>query len=306
MELTLTYGLALLLDWFLDKSNRYNSELPLRWLATRIERLFYGPSRLDDRLRLLLGVLSVALLVIPIALLIGMVAELAYIGFVVDLGCLYLALGAAQLQKRVQTIRDALQREDLVQARQQVSHLVSRDTSKMTEEDISVATVEVLLTGSCQWVLGPLFWFLVASSPGVVIYCLGNGLAALWGHPTPRYYQFGWAAARLATLLNWLPVRLMAIGYGLWGDGKTARHCWRTQAALWNNANNGVLLAAGAGALQLQLGGRGRYFGRSIQRPSLGAGLLPRAVDIKRTSRLVFYSLSGYFGLMLIAEALLL
>jgi adenosylcobinamide-phosphate synthase len=183
--------------------------------------------------------------------------------------------------------------------------MVTRDTQEMNEEEVSLAAVETVLKSGCRVSFGVLFWLLIAGGPGVVAYRLLATLNTLWGHATPRYRYFGWPTAHLNALLEWIPARLTALSYALLGDHETAWCCWRNQASHWGNCNTGPILAAGAGALNLQLGGSVRYFGRLVQRPPLGAGLLPRSDDIERAVKLLDWSLGLWIGAVGLGEWLL-
>ncbi len=195
----------------------------------------------------------------------------------------------------------ALQVGDLPLARERVGLIVSRDTADLDEERISRATVESVLENGCDAIFGALFWFALAWTPGVVLYRLANTLDAMWGYRTPRYRDFGWAAARLDDVLNWLPARLTALSYVLVGTRPTlAWRCWRDQAPMWKSPNAGPVMAAGAGALGLALGGPARYRGEWQQRPALGEGLAPRTEDIGRAVALVRRALWLWLGVILL------
>jgi adenosylcobinamide-phosphate synthase len=147
--------------------------------------------------------------------------------------------------------------------------------------------VESLLENGNDAVFGTLFWFVIAGGPGALLFRLANTLDAMWGYRTPRFQAFGCAAARLDDTLNWIPARLTALSYTLLGNRHLAWRCWHAQAKQWSSPNAGPVMAAGAGALQVQLGGTASYDGVIEQRPPLGSGRDAGAADILRAWRLV-------------------
>jgi len=302
MKLTLICLCAILCNRLVGEPRRWNPLTGFVWLAQCLEVVCYGPPELRVSLRLLLGMLGLLLMIVPAALLAWGLAAVPYLGMMAEGGLLYLALQVADLERYTRAVAKALQDNDLQQARAQVNRLVNRDTGDMGEEEISLAMVETVLKRGCIGILGVLFWFLVAGAPGVVVYRLVTVLDTLWGHATPRYRYFGGATACLNDALNWLPARLTALSYSLVGDRETAWRCWRKQASVWRSVNTGPLLAAGAGALNLQLGGVARYYDREVLRPALGEGLLPCRQDIERVVNLVNWSIGLWIVLLFLGE----
>ncbi|MCC6134347.1 MAG: adenosylcobinamide-phosphate synthase CbiB [Candidatus Contendobacter sp.] len=292
---------AVLLDQALGEPRRWHPLVGFGGLAQRLEALVYGPPELSPNARRERGVIAVMLLLVPFTLVAGLLAWLPLIGLAVALGLLYLAIGARSLVEHAEAVAAALQADDLLLARQKVALIVSRDTADLDEEGISRATIESVLENGCDAIFGALFWFALTGAAGVVLYRLANTLDALWGYRTPRYLRFGWAAARLDDGLNWLPARLTALSYTLVGpQSALAWRCWQAQAPSWKSPNAGPVMAAGAGALGLALGGPACYHGQWQSRPPLGEGLAPCAEDIGRAVKLVQRALWLWLAVILV------
>ena len=173
-------------------------------------------------------------------------------------------------------------------ARHLTSRIVSRDTADASEQDLAKASTESLLENGNDAVFGTLFWFALAGGPGAVLFRLANTLDAMWGYRSNRFLYFGRAAARIDDALNFIPARLTALSYALLGGrASQAWRCWRSQAGAWSSPNGGPVMASGAGALGIALGGRAVYDGVAEMRPPLGLGQEPRAADIARAWSLV-------------------
>ena len=297
---------AVLLDRWRGELRQWHPLVGFGQLAQRVEALAYGPSESSARDRRRRGVGAVVILLVPFTLAAWLLAAIPLLGLAVAVGLLYLALGARSLKEHAEAVAAALQADDLPLARSRVALIVSRDTDDLDEEQISRATVESVLENGCDAIFGALFWFVLAGAAGAVLYRLANTLDALWGYRTPRYQEFGWAAARLDDALNWLPARLTALSYTLCGTQPAlAWRCWREQAPGWKSPNAGPVMAAGAGALGLALGGQARYGGEWQARPPLGEGLAPRAEDIGRAVRLVQRALWLWLAVILLGGLIL-
>lgn len=273
--------LAVLLDRWLKEPRRWHPLVGFGRWAGWIEGRLHGASRLR-------GALALALAVAPLVLLaVGGLRLLGNYSWAAEAILLYLTIGAASLGQHAKAVADALKEGNLNQARQAVGCIVSRNTSNLDEAGVSRAAVESVLENGNDAVFGALFWFFVAGAPGAVAYRLANTLDAMWGYKNERYLHFGWAAARLDDVLNWLPARLTALTYALLGRTSNALRCWRSQAPAWDSPNAGPVMAAGAGALRVRLGGPAVYHGKVEERPVLGEGDEAAAAHIGRAVSLV-------------------
>ncbi|SDH60128.1 adenosylcobinamide-phosphate synthase CbiB [Paraburkholderia phenazinium] len=222
----------------------------------------------------LLGIAAWALAVLPPVLIAAwLVAVLPFVlACAVHVLLLWFALGARSLNDHIAPIARALAQRNLAEARLLTSRIVSRETAHADEAALSRAAVESALENGNDAIFGALFWFAIAGGPGALAFRLANTLDAMWGYRTPRYLRFGWAAARIDDVLNWIPARLTAASYALLGDTRTAWRCWRDQAPRWDSPNAGPVMASGAGSLNVLLGGSAVYHGALEARPTLGAG----------------------------------
>lgn len=287
MSLALTCMAGVALDIALGEPRRVHPLVLFGRWAERLEAHFNVAGR-GWRSH---GVTAWCLAVLPFTLLAWALASLPGIGWLVEVLALYLALGLRSLSEHLLPVIGALRRGDLEQARRCVGRVVSRDTGELDEQGVARAAAETVLENGSDAIFAALFWFAVAGAPGVVLYRLSNTLDAMWGYRNERFQRFGWAAARIDDLLNYLPARLVALSYALLGNTRLALRCWRRQAPQWDSPNAGPVMASGAGALLISLGGLAIYHGQEHVRPLLGEGPAPRARDIERALDLVWATL---------------
>ena len=287
---------AVLLDRLLGEARRWHPLVGFGNLAGAIEQ------RLNQR-SLLAGAVAWLLAVAPWVALAYWLRPFA--PFVVDVVLLYFALGAQSLCEHAAAIAQPLQAGHLDEARQRVGWIVSRETSSLDESGVAKAGVESVLENGNDAIFSALFWFALLGGPGALLFRLANTLDAMWGYRTERFNLFGRPAARLDDLLNWIPARLTALTYALFGKTRTALACWRAQAPGWDSPNAGPVMAAGAGSLGLALGGAAIYHGQEEIRPPLGQGPAPIAADLSRAITLVKNSLWFWLlGLFIISGVL--
>lgn len=298
--LTLAAWAGVLLDQWLGEPRRWHPLVGFGTLASAVERRFNRPGpRWRQRA---VGLLAcIALVVGPaaaVALAIDAASRIAgpWLGWCLHVLALYAALGARSLEQHIAPIATALSCGDLALARTLTARIVSRDTADANGEALARAACESALENGNDAVFGALFWFLLGGAPAAVAFRLANTLDAMWGYRTPRLLHFGWAAARLDDLLNLVPARLTALSYALLGSTVRALRCWRAQAPAWSSPNAGPVMAAGAGALGVALGGPARYHGEWEARPPLGEGKAPTAADVLASLRLVRRTLWLWLG----------
>ena len=239
------------------------------------------------------------------AILVGSAAALGLAGSRLSGGRLVVAtavstwavLGGRSLAGEAAAIDAHLAAGDLPAARQRLTHLVGRRTGKLDEAEIARAVIESVAENTSDAIVAPLVWGAVAGLPGLLAYRAVNTLDAMVGHHSPRYENFGWAAARADDIANYLPARLTAaltalVARAAGGSGRAALTVTCRDGQRHPSPNSGVCEAAFAGALGVRLGGRNDYGTRVEYRPVLGAdergpgGRPPARPDIRRAIRL--------------------
>ena len=196
-------------------------------------------------------------------------------------------LGGTSLAREGEAMAGALESGDIEAARRRLPHLCGRDPSALDVKELSRATVESIAENTSDAVVAPLFWGAVFGVPGLLAYRAVNTLDAMVGHRSPRYANFGWAAARVDDVANWAPARLtgllaVACAPFLGGSPRETYAILRRDGAAHPSPNAGRCEAAFAGALGARLGGVNVYGSRVEHRPELGDGPAPEPHDIHR------------------------
>ena len=267
--------------------------------ARRLERLFNGGTATQ-------GAVAAAIALVPPVAGAGLawwalttLHPLA--GFALNVLVLYAMMGFRRFSHAVSAIVAAFKAGDVTAARRALSAWRGDVSAELSSGDIARLAIERGLVDAYRQVFAVLFWFTVLPGPmGAVLYRSTARLAQEWAEPRPgadatpltlERHRFGAPVRRLLALLDWLPVRLTAIAFAAVGDFEDAVASWRTQAASWareaGGATMGIVLASGAGALGVVLGGALPTPGGEPEwRPELGLGepvepeLLPSAVGL--------------------------
>ncbi|MGH1439788.1 MAG: adenosylcobinamide-phosphate synthase CbiB [Cellvibrionaceae bacterium] len=292
MMIAIVVILAFVLDYIFGEPKRYHPLIGFGSLASRCERIcnrFYELPQYRF-ISFILGLSSWLLLVliptVSITLLVAIPDSILFL-FFAETVVLTLAIAQTSLKQHGLAILTPLLVGDVVTARQELAKIVSRDTQNLQELAVRQATIESILENGSDAIFAPVFWYVVGGLPAIIIYRLSNTLDAMWGYKTLRFNYFGRFAARMDDILNYVPSRLVALSYALLGATRSSLHCWFKQAHRLESPNAGVVMTAGAGALELTLGGPSHYHGEIKHKPEFGCGQLPENNDISRSLRLV-------------------
>ena len=156
------------------------------------------------------------------------------------------------------------------QGRKQVSRIVGRDTSQLTDNEIRKAALETLAENLSDGVIAPMFWLLLLGVPGMAAYKMINTLDSMIGYRTERYKRFGTAAARIDDAANYIPARLTALlMIAVAGKPELLKFVARN-GKRHASPNSGYPEAVLAGILNCRFGGGHYYFNEYFDKPFIG------------------------------------
>jgi adenosylcobinamide-phosphate synthase len=200
----------------------------------------------------------------------------------------FVALGGTSLARTGEQMAGLLEADDVDGARALLPSLCGRESSTLDAAGLTRAALESVAENTSDAQVAPLWWGMLGGVPGLLVYRGANTLDAMIGHRSPRYERFGWAAARLDDVLNYVPARVTGLlvavcAPAVGGSARATVTAWRRDAARHPSPNAGVAEAAFAGALDVRLGGPTRYAHRTELRPTLGNGRVPEVADLSRS-----------------------
>jgi adenosylcobinamide-phosphate synthase len=197
-------------------------------------------------------------------------------------------------------------RVSLAEGRAAVARIVGRDPETLDQAGVARAAIESAAENFSDAVVAPAFWFLIGGLPGIAIYKAVNTADSMIGHRSARFVEFGWAAARLDDLLNWLPARLAGALICLAGGGRAALAVMWRDAGLHKSPNAGWPEAATAASLEIALAGPRVYGGALTGDPYLNAGGRKAAgpADIEAAVQLIWRAWWGVLAVATVAALL--
>jgi adenosylcobinamide-phosphate synthase len=217
-----------------------------------------------------------------------------YLYHIVNVLLMYTCIAARCLSDEGGRIYNALQEGDLEKSRKLLSMIVGRDTHSLNESGITRGAVETVAENTSDGVVAPLFYMFIGGAPLAMAYKAVNTLDSMVGYKNERYLNFGWASARFDDIANYIPARLTGILMVLAAmllrlDYKKSFQILIRDSRNHSSPNSGFPEAAAAGALGVQLGGTNYYFGKPLEKPTIGEPSRPLdRHDIKAVIRLMY------------------
>ncbi len=180
-----------------------------------------------------------------------------------------------------------LEADGLEAGRRQLSRIVGRDTSQLSEQQIKKAALETMAENLSDGVVAPVFWFALLGIPGMMAYKMINTLDSMIGYKNERYLLYGRAAAYIDDWANFIPARLTAVMMALAGLSLRAFQFIFRFGNKHSSPNAGYPEAALAGLLNVKFGGPNVYHGQLIDKPFIGVNERSLLLsDVFTTSRI--------------------
>ena len=267
---------ALLLEQLRPLSSRKNLYAWLKSYVDFFYRHFDGGELKHGKIAWILAVL------LPFAATVGLYWLLAFehplLAWTFCVLTLYLTMGFRQFSHNFTDIHKALQANDLNRARHLLSEWRKESCSDLSTEEVVRLTLEEALLATHRKVLGVVVWFVIfmflgLGPSGAIFYRMIGFINARWGElDNAEQGKFARFAVLMYHWVEWLPVRMTAFSFAVAGNFEDAIYCWRTQAQSWPDPVAGIVLASGAGAMGVLLGGPLDQLDLVIDRPEMGVG----------------------------------
>lgn len=181
----------------------------------------------------------------------------------------YYFLAGKTLRKEVEDVFIAVD-QSVELGRKQVSRIVGRDTSQLNKQQIRTAALETLAENLSDGVVAPLFWYLLLGLPGMAAYKMINTLDSMIAYRTERYKEFGYLAAKIDDIANYIPARITALLMLLVGNKLQYIRKVFINGKQHISPNSGFPESAMAYLLNCRFGGPNIYQGELIDKPYIG------------------------------------
>lgn len=273
--------LAFLIDCILG--DPYKFPHPVRFMGSYIkffENKVLSKTRDKKKLKYIYGVvltLSTVFITFMITFILLWIAKKIniYLFYALNIIILWTSIAPKCLAQEALKVYKPLSEGDREKARIRIAYLVSRDTKELNSQEICKATVETILENTSDGVIAPLFFAFIGGAPCAMAYKAINTLDSMVGYHNEKYEDFGFFSAKTDDILNFIPARISGIliiisAFILKYSPVSAYKIFIRDRKKHKSPNSAHPEAAGAGALNIRLGGPTSYFGKIHDKPYIG------------------------------------
>jgi len=295
IELTIGFLLDLIIG---DPNNPYHPVRGIGYLAKRFEIIF---RRLFKKYLKAAGfitwILTIAVTFIITLEIVNTCKNInLYFGIMIEGVLIYFCLASKGLVVEGYKVITFLLKDDIDGARKHLSFIVGRDTASLNKEGIIKAVVETIAENMADGIIAPLFYAAIFGAPLAFAYKAVNTLDSMFGYKNDKYMDFGFFSAKLDDIFNYLPARitgmLIVISAKVLGyDYKNSFKIYKRDRYNHTSPNSAHPEAAIAGALGVELGGANYYFGKLVEKPTIGDKLKEIEInDVYKTAKVLYSS----------------
>lgn len=225
------------------------------------------------------GILMWLVPVVTTAIVTVLIVKIAnfnkYVEIFVSAFIIYTTLSTKCLKDEATKIYNVLETGDIKKSREQLSYIVGRDTTNLSQSEIIRATVETVAENTVDGTISPMFYGFLFGPVGAMTYKAINTLDSMVGYKNDKYLNLGCVSAKLDDVANFIPARLTAIfmPLGAFLCGMNGANSFKIAIRDRKNhksPNCAFAEGAAAGAIGVQLGGTNIYFGKEVYKPTIG------------------------------------
>lgn len=301
--------LAFLLDCLLG--DPYKFPHPVKFMGKyirRFEKFVRRKTPTENKLRYFYGPLltlsTIAIFFMVTFIFLKLLKELNYVAYLIaNVIMLWTTIAPRCLSEEGYKVYLPLSRGDIEGARERVSYLVSRDTKELSEKQICKAAIETVLENISDGIIAPLFYAFIGGAPLAMAYKAVNTLDSMVGYRNEKYENFGFFSAKVDDVFNFIPARITGIliimaSFILRYDYKSSFKIFFRDRKNHKSPNSAHPESAGAGALNIRIGGPTSYFGKIVEKPYIGEEVEElKGVHIIKSIKLLYISTVIFIGI---------
>ena len=282
--------------------DKYHPLSLARLLATGMALKVNPYGRASHSQQRISGAMAVLVLLLPQAAITSFIINIAEYPFFFDALLLLMALQFQPFMDKGRKVSKLLASDKKALARDVLASMSLRETDKLSPLGIAKGTIESLLLRFNYQFTNVLFWYLLLGGVAALSYRLLYEFSHCWNTKLIRFQHFGYPAAYLLHLVQWLPNRLTLVAMAL---AENISGAWQGYKSLSGNYTaQSLLLAVPGGALGIQLGGPAYYEGRKVRSILCGGQRQVRHTDLQRSLQLLVKTQLMLLALCLVVAAL--
>ena len=273
----LSYTIGLVLDFIIgDPNNPFHPVRIIGALGSKLENI---TRRVFKNLKISgfvtwLGVILITFLVNSLIFRLAFSISNIF-GIIIEGILLYFCISSKGLKVEGLKVIKVLESGDIEGARKQLSYIVGRDTKVLDEEGIIRAVIETVAENTSDGIIAPLLFGALGGAPLAMTYKAVNTCDSMFGYKNDKYIDFGFVPAKMDDLFNYIPARITGYlvifaAFILGLDYKNSYRIYKRDRYNHTSPNSAHPESAVAGALGIRLGGANYYFGKIVEKPTIG------------------------------------